>query len=144
MYKHVLIPTDGSRAGAKAVAHGIALAKATGAKVTILTVLQPFHTLSLAPEAVTETEQEHERHEREHQEWDIKFEELVRSYGVPCEHIQAENDHLSEAVMQAAKSRDCDLVLMPAHERYGLLERSVDAETIKLLSRSELPVLVIH
>ena len=144
MYKHLLIPTDGSKIGAKAVAHGIALAKATGARVTILTVLHPFHVFSLAPEAVTETEEEHARHDQEHQRWDAKAEELARSHGIPCEHIQAESDHLADAVIQAAKARECDLVVMPAHERYGLLGRSLDAETIKLLTRSELPVLVMH
>lgn len=144
MYKHVLIPTDGSQVGTKAAAHGIALAKATGAKVTILTVMHPFHVLSLSPEIVTETAAEHSRHDAEHKRADNELEDLARSSGVPCEHVEAESDHLSEAVVQAAKSRGCDLIVMPAHERYGLLSRSIDSETVKLLTRSELPVLVMH
>jgi len=46
MYTNVLIPTDGSELAGKAVRHGVALAKRIGAKVTVLTVLQPFHTFT--------------------------------------------------------------------------------------------------
>ena len=46
MYTNILIPTDGSELAGKAVEHGIALAKRIGAKVTVLTVLPPFHTFT--------------------------------------------------------------------------------------------------
>jgi nucleotide-binding universal stress UspA family protein len=46
MYTNILIPTDGSELAGKAIPHGIALAKRVGAKVTGMTVLQPFHTLT--------------------------------------------------------------------------------------------------
>jgi polyphosphate kinase 2 PPK2/universal stress protein family protein len=44
MYTNILVPTDGSELAEKAVRHGIALAKRIGAKVSVLTVLPPFHT----------------------------------------------------------------------------------------------------
>jgi len=47
MYKHILIPTDGSELSQKAVEHGTKLAKALNAKVTIVTVSEPFHIFSL-------------------------------------------------------------------------------------------------
>jgi len=49
MYTNILIPTDGSELAGKAVEHGIDLAKRIGAKVTVLTVLPPFHTLPSRP-----------------------------------------------------------------------------------------------
>ena len=48
MYANILIPTDGSELDGKAVQHGIALAKRKGARVTVLTVLPPFHTFTTA------------------------------------------------------------------------------------------------
>ena len=146
MFTHVLVPTDGSEVGTKAVSEGIGLAKALGAKVTILTVVRPFHTFSLDPELVTETATEHRQHEDEHLREDIRLaKEAASSAGVQCEHVTAERDHLSDAVIEAAKNRGCDLVIMPAHERVGLLRSShVDTETVRLLARSELPVLVLH
>ena len=50
MYKHILIPTDGSDLSNKAVKYGIALAKAMGAKVTAITVTVPFHVFAIDPE----------------------------------------------------------------------------------------------
>ena len=41
MYKHILVPTDGSELSKKAVDHGIGLAKALNAKVTAVTVSEP-------------------------------------------------------------------------------------------------------
>ena len=50
MYTNILIPTDGSELAGKAVQHGIALAKRIGARVTVLTVLPPFHTITTDPQ----------------------------------------------------------------------------------------------
>ena len=144
MYKHILIPTDGSDAGTRAVEQGLDLARAIGARLTILTVLQPFHTFTFAPEMVAETVDVHKQHVDDHVRTDDRLEALVRRSGVDCNHLSAEEFHLSEAVRQAAEAQGCDLIVMPAHERYGLLGKSVDAETVKLLSRSHLPVLVLH
>jgi nucleotide-binding universal stress UspA family protein len=144
MYHHLIVPTDGSDAGARAVEHGIDLARAIGAKVTILTVTQPFHTFSLDPEMLTETPGEHRRHEAQHARADDRLEETLQSSGVPFAHLKADHGHLGQVVAQAAEAQGCDLIVMPSHERYGLLGRSLDSETVKVLSNSRLPVLVVH
>ena len=147
MFKHVLIPTDGSPVGTKAVKEGVDLARALNARVTILTVVRPFHVYGLGADAVAEPESEHRRHEdEEHDLEDTRLaQEAVEAAGVEAVHVTAEDDHLSHAVIQAARSHGCDLVVMPAHDRIGLLGRShVDSETVRLLAESELPVLVLH
>src|SRR5208283_1721337 len=55
MYQNILIPTDGSELSDKAVRHGIALAKTLGAKVTAVTVTQPFHVFTMDTEMLTDT-----------------------------------------------------------------------------------------
>ena len=55
MYTNILIPTDGSELAGKAVQHGIALAKRIGAKVTVLTVLPPFHVLTTDTQMLEDT-----------------------------------------------------------------------------------------
>jgi nucleotide-binding universal stress UspA family protein len=62
MYRHILIPTDGSRLSQNAIAHGVALAKSINAKVTILTVSTPFHTFVVDPEMVTDTPEQYAKH----------------------------------------------------------------------------------
>ncbi len=55
MYSHILIPTDGSELAEQAVQHGIALAKALAAKITVLTVTPPFHTLTTDAQMIEDT-----------------------------------------------------------------------------------------
>jgi nucleotide-binding universal stress UspA family protein len=147
MFKHLLIPTDGSPVGIKAVKEGVDLARALNAKVTILTVVRPFHVYGLGADAVAEPESEDQRHEdAEHDLEDTRLaQEAAETFGVQAVHVTAKDDHLSHAVIHAARSCGCDLVVMPAHDRIGLLRRShVDSETVRLLAESELPVLVLH
>jgi nucleotide-binding universal stress UspA family protein len=146
MFRHILIPSDHSEAGMHAVERGVDLAKALGAKLTILNVQQPFHTFSLSPEMLTETPDEHRRALRARTDIDLRRAERSASEaGVEWQTIEAEHDHLGEAVVQTAKARGCDLVVMPAHERHGLMgTTSLDGETVRLLRHSRLPVLVLH
>ncbi len=146
MFRHILVPTDGSHVGLKAVREGIALAKALGAKATILTVARPFHVFSLDPELLAETATEHRRHEAVHEREDTALAlEAAHAAGVEAAHVTAESDHLSEAVIRAAAANGCDLVVMATHDRTGLFGSShVDNETVRLLARSDLPVLVLH
>ena len=144
MFKHIIVPTDGTEVGSRAVQQGLELARANGAKLTILTVLRPLVEFAVAHEMVVDVRNGQPRQPDEHQQADNRLEELVRASGVACAHVEAENYHLSEAVREMAIAQECALIIMPAHERYGLLGRAVDSETVKLLSRSRLPVLVLH
>jgi len=49
MFKNILVPTDGSDLAAKAVEQGVLFAKEIGAKITAMTVTEPFHLLSVSP-----------------------------------------------------------------------------------------------
>ena len=146
MYQHILIPSDHSEAGTKAVKHGVELAKRLGSKLTILNVLQPFHTFSLSPEMLTETPDEHTLHLRRQAEHECRLaEQEATPAGLRCDTIEAVHDHLGEALIETAKTRGCDLIVMPAHERHGLFGSTwLDSEIVRLLSRSEIPVLVLH
>lgn len=144
MFKHIIVPTDGSQAGERAVERGLELAKASGAKLTILTVLQPLLIYSVAHELVVDMGEQQQQEADQHKRDDRRLEDMVRASGVDCAHLEAEDIHLSEAVHQASIAQGCDLIVMPAHERYGLLGKSVDSETAKLLAKSQLPVLVLH
>ena len=61
MYKHILIPSDGSELSKKAVDHGIRLAKALNAKVTAVTVSEPFHIFAVEPGMVTDKPDEYKK-----------------------------------------------------------------------------------
>ena len=48
MFKNILIPTDGSDLAAKAVEQGVRFAKEIGAKITAVTVTEPFELVSVS------------------------------------------------------------------------------------------------
>jgi nucleotide-binding universal stress UspA family protein len=112
MYKHFLIPTDGSELSKKAVDHGIGLAKALNAKVTAVTVSEPFHIFAVEPGMVTDTPDEYEK----------RIAALTGKYlgaakdaataaGVPCDVVQVEHEHPYEDYRYGEKERmrrNCD------------------------------------
>jgi nucleotide-binding universal stress UspA family protein len=61
MYKHILIPTDGSSLSRTAIEHGIALAKSINAKVTAVTVTVPFHVFAIEPGLLTNRAEQYEK-----------------------------------------------------------------------------------
>ena len=60
MFKHILIPTDGSDLSRKAVIYGTQLAKSVGARVTGISISEPYHIASMDAVLVAETPEEHE------------------------------------------------------------------------------------
>jgi len=72
MFKHVLIPTDGSRLSMKAVESGVAFAKSLGAKVTVVTVIEPSGVVGTDSRRVAETRKAYEEHVRENAERELK------------------------------------------------------------------------
>lgn len=144
MYRHLIVPTDGSDVGTRAVEEGLELARCIRAKLTIVTVLHHFHPLDFSPDTIVEAMDPHQAEIDRHVKSDNMLERKVRASGVACSHIRVRHDHLCEAVRMAAKAQDCDLIVMPAHVRNGWLSGGIDAETAGLLSKSTVPVLVLH
>ena len=70
MYKKILIATDGSKLAGKAVKHGIAFAKALDAKVTALTVTEPFPVFAVNPAVLTDTLATYKVHAKQYAEVD--------------------------------------------------------------------------
>ena len=68
MFKNILVPTDGSDLAAKAVEQGVLFAKEIGAKITALTVTEPFHLVSVAPSQLEYTPIEYKKHAQAHAE----------------------------------------------------------------------------
>ena len=143
MYGNILIPTDGSELAGKAVQHGIELAKRIGAKVTVLTVLAPFHTFTTDTQMIEDTPSQYKVRMHEHAERTLAA--VVRSAqaaGVVCEAVQVEHEHPYQAIIDIVRSKGCDLIVMVSHGRHGISAIVLGSETIKVLTHCEIPVLV--
>ena len=143
MYKHILVPTDGSALSARAIEEGIALAKSVGAKVTGLTVSIPFHVFALDPLMVSDTAEQYKKDCEDRAE---KFLDAVtvaaKAAGVQCEVGHVTADHPYEGIIDTATFKGCDLICMASHGRKGVAGLVLGSETHKVLIHSKIPVLV--
>jgi nucleotide-binding universal stress UspA family protein len=143
MYTNILIPTDGSELGEKAVPHGIALAKQLGAKVTALTVLPPFHTLTTDARMIEDTPAQYKARMQQHAEKTLgPVGRAAIAAGVGCELVHVEHEHPYQAIIDTATAKACDLIVMASHGRRGVSAILLGSETVKVLTHSKIPVLV--
>jgi len=143
MYKNILLPTDGSELADKAVKNGIAFAKETNAKITVLTVAAPFHVFTFNTQAVEDTQEEYRKRMQEHITKTLQVVTgAAKAAGVACETVHMEHEHPYQAIIDTAKAKDCDLIMMASHGRRGISAVVLGSETLKVLTHSKIPVLV--
>ncbi len=145
MYKHILIPTDGSELSQEAVKGGIALAKALGAKVTGFhaapDVLLYAMAYAEAAPLISQTDLEEES-KKQAEEYLAFVEREARAQGVPVQTVWVKHDSPYAAIIETAQKRGCDLIFMASHGRRGLSALVLGSETTKVLTHTKIPVLV--
>jgi nucleotide-binding universal stress UspA family protein len=125
MYRHILIPTDGSELAYRGVAHGLALAKSVGAKVSVINVVEPIFVVSGDFASVLD-----------------RVTNAAKEAGVSCETIQMENVPPHQAIVATAEEKGCDLIVMSSHGLSGLSVLLIGSVTNKVLTYAKTPVLV--
>ena len=145
MYKHILIPIDGSATADKAIEAGIEFARSAKAKVTLFTAVpeyQPPGDAELMARRVISL-WDHERISRDRAQAILRpAAERLRAAGVECATAYAECNRPHEAIIDAARAHCCDLILMSSHGRRGLSELWYGSETHAVLKHSSIPTLV--
>lgn len=145
MYKHILVPTDGSEIAEKAVAAGIDYAREAGATVLFFTAV-PEYPMPSEAELLARRATPLFAYEREAGEAAAAILERVarraKDANVACETDYALNDHPSQAIIDAAKRHGCDAIFMATHARTGLAALVHGSETRDVLVNSDIPTLV--
>jgi nucleotide-binding universal stress UspA family protein len=143
MFKHLLVPTDGSRLSEVAIHKAIEFAKGINAKVTGFHVIPEFHVFTYRTEMLEDTKEEFIRDSRIHAEKYLAvIEKAAKAAGVECDVAHTVSDQPHEAIIQAAAKRGCDLIAMASHGRKGMQGMLLGSETHKVLTHSRVPVLV--
>ena len=145
MYKHILIPTDGSELSRRAIAAGVKLAKSVGAKVTGFFAAPPATPVvyeDFLPVGYMTPEQHAQLIEKTAARYLEVIEKAAKAAGVACECVHVTNDFPADAILAAAKKQKCDLIFMASHGRRGLRGVLLGSETQKVLTHSKIPVLV--
>jgi nucleotide-binding universal stress UspA family protein len=145
MFKHILLPTDGSPASERAALAGVSFAKEVGAEIVALHVIPPFHTFTLDTEMLEDTEEEYARVSVERAEKYLGFvADAARAAGVPCSTEKVVADEPYEAILDTARHHHSDLIIMASHGRRGIKALLLGSETQKVLVHSGIPVLVFR
>ncbi len=143
MFKHLLLPTDGSEASQATVLKGVRLAKEFNARITGISVVPEFHVLTFNTTMIEDTREVFIAESRSQA---LRYLALLSraadEAGVPCETEVVLGDQPYEAILSACESRGCDLIMMASHGRRGLQALLIGSETQKVLTHSKVPVLV--
>lgn len=143
MFKHILLPTDGSQLSEIAIQEGIELAKAINARVTGFHVLPEFPEFTYRPEMLGDVREEFTGDSRARATQYLRvIEEAANKARVRCDTGYTSSAHPYEAIIRAAEENGCDLILMASHGRRGVQGLLIGSETHKVLTHTKIPVLV--
>ena len=145
MFKHVLVPVDGSKLSLKAVKAAAALAKAGKSKLTLFHAAPDYGGVYYAESpllAARITEPQFRAQIDEHAR--KLLEAAARAAGMPAELRHVISDYPHDAIVRAAVKYKCDLIVMASHGRRGIQGFLLGSETQKVLTHGKTPVLVIR
>jgi len=146
MFKHILMPTDGTEHSERAIKRGIELAKLCGAKITGIHVV-PDYSLTIADDSAFDPSLPGKMRDEAHARADnflAYVKKTAADEGVVCDTVIATNSQPFDAILTAANERGCDLIVMTARYRKGLVKIIMGSESSRVLHRSSIPVLVFR
>jgi nucleotide-binding universal stress UspA family protein len=144
MYRSILIPTDGTEITAKAVSAAVELARVLGARLSTITVKEPFPYSAISEMQPIPPQEFYDAQERISLKRVQEVVDAARAAGVACEAFTVEAVHPWEAILDHAKAQDCDLIVMASHGRRGVGALLIGSETSRMLTHSQVPVLVVR
>jgi nucleotide-binding universal stress UspA family protein len=149
MYANILLSTDGSDIARKGVKHGIGLAKALNAKVTVITVTEQLLAYYGGNgSGWIPSPKDFERFDAACKERADKVLDEARAMaeqiGISAELLHVPDALPATAIIETARSRGCDLIVMGSHGRRGLKKLFLGSQTSEVLADGSVPVLVVH
>ena len=145
MFKHILIPTDGSELSRATASSAVSFAKEAGARVTVF-YAKPEYPIAYFGEGAlidpTTPEKFAELADQQAAEYLSDVQRKCAEAGVECSTVSATSDIPYEAIIEAAEKSGCDLIFMASHGRRGISGFLLGSETNKVLTHSKVPVLV--
>lgn len=145
MYKNIIVATDGSDIADNAVQHAVALAKALGAKLTAVTITEPFEAVAftetmtvLDPAAYHKQCDEHARNVLS------KVVKSAEAAGIACQTMHQAEHWPYAGIIAAAEKAKADLIIVGSHGRRGLEAMLLGSQAVKLLTHTKIPTLVVR
>lgn len=147
MFKHILLPHDGSAISSKAVRRGIDFARKIKARVTAIHIVPQFMVaadVSLVPLSPALRKRLEDQARMRAQKMLGTIANQAKTRGVRCATMSVASDFPYQQIIAAARKKKCDLIMMASHGRRGLSSLLLGSETAKVLMHSKVPVLVVR
>lgn len=147
MYRHLLVPVDGSELSERAMSASVELAQQLGASITgfVAEPLAPLPTPGQPQSLIRQEALEHDAITAAHaSELLQRFEQKARAAGVTFVGHHAQVPRVDRAIIAAAESQGCDMIVMVTHGRGAFGEFLFGSQTKAVLAGSKLPLLVLH
>ncbi|SRR5581483_328210 len=148
MYKHILVATDGSPIGERAVEHGLKLAKTVNAAVTLVTVTEPWSALDMAAETRSGNmfpAQQYEAMKAEVAKHILdRAAAKAKAAGISAETLHIPDRRAGEGIIMAAEKTGCDLIVMGSHGRRGVGRLLLGSQAYEVLSHCKVPALIVR
>ncbi len=147
MYKRLLVPVDGSELSDRAMHESVELARQLGAAITgfVAEPMQPSGSDARPHSLWAQDVLEHDARTAAHARQVLsRFEAVARAAGVPFEGYHDQVPRIDSAIIKAAESQGCDMIVMVTHGRGAFGEFLFGSQTKAVLAGSRLPLLVLH
>jgi nucleotide-binding universal stress UspA family protein/hemerythrin-like domain-containing protein len=145
MYRHLLVPIDGTELSVETIAQAVEFARTLGARITFFHAIQDHASSQFGQAEMARAAAPEEcvyASESRARELLTKAESAARAYGVPCSSASCANNTAHAAIIAAAGDAGCDLIFMASHGRRSKFGMMLGSQTLKVVTRSTIPVLV--
>lgn len=144
MFKHILIATDGSELATKAIIQGLGLARALSAKATVVTVTEPWTMVAPGEIGMTVPVDDYERSAAEHARAILEAAGArAKASGATCDTLHVKDRYPADGIIEAAKARGADLIVMASHGRRGVARMLIGSQANRVVTHSSIPVLIV-
>jgi nucleotide-binding universal stress UspA family protein len=144
MFKRILVCTDGSDISGRAVATAIGLCQALGSALNAISVKEPFPYNAISEMQPAPLQEFYDAQDELATRRLQVVAQRAHAANVPFEAYTVEAEHPWEAIIEHAATIGADLIVMASHGRRGVSALLLGSETQKVLTHSEVPVLVVR
>ena len=145
MFKHLLVPVDGSDVSKKSLKQVAELAKRDGASVTLIYVSDP-----MPPTVYSDSTMGYGISQKDHQKVcaayaaDVfKKSATLLGSALKAKTLHIANNNLAQGILEGAKKAKADVIVMASHKRTGIKSMLLGSETHEVIVHSKMPVLVL-
>lgn len=144
VFKHILLPTDGSESSARAVDMGAELAKALGAEVTLMTAVERNPIGMVGDVYRAEDNPMHQAARDAAAHWLAAAQDIAAKYGIKAHHMVMQDRTVHQSILEAAKASGADLIVMGTHGAGAIERLLIGSQTQRVLAHTNIPVLVLR